>query len=339
MTNKLPNRTSLRLRKSLPVILLLAWLFSVFETGFAQENDDQTTPKPTKQAAAEEQAQKNAEVRRKARQTLEEARKRLEGYDSIRADIVETVLLGSRRYQAKGEYVQVRGNKVRLSFQVSIKGADGKPLQGSLLQVSNGEVMHSSYQVGDDLQVSRRDVVQIMDTIEKYPYLGIDLVKARLGLGGLPALLSSLETSLAFDDYQVETINEKQFLKIAGGWTPQLIAQMKPPGSPEDTPLPAYIPDRVHVYFDEENYFPRRVLYLKQVGEGFQPMLTLDFVNIRQNVAVSADDFLFYPPEGAVSQDITQSIIQGIIQAHNQSQQSKSPDSANSKTPDENSGK
>ena len=81
------------------------------------------------------------------------------------------------------------------------------------------------------------------------------------------------------------------------------------------------------------------MLYLKQVGEGFQPMLTLDFVNIRQNVAVSADDFLFYPPEGAVSQDITQSIIQGIIQAHNQSQQSKSPDSANSKSPDENSGK
>lgn len=340
MTNKLPNRTFSGSPRAISFLLILT-VFLSWNTISAQEEADPagTDKKPAKNSTSEED-QKQAQANRQlANKTLKEARKRIESFDSLRAEIVETVLLGSRRYQAKGEYVQARGNKVRLSFRVSIKGADGKPLEGSLMQVSNGEVMHSSYQIGEDLQVSRRDVVQIMDAIEKYPYMGIDLVKARLGLGGLPALLVSLQTSIAFDDYKIETLNGTKFIRIAGEWTPQLQARMRPPGSPKDTPLPNYIPDRVHVYFDQESYFPRRLLYLKKVGKGFQPMLTLDFVNVQQNVAVSADDFLFYPPEGAVSQDITQSIVDGIIQAYNRGQEKTDSDSANSPSEKKNSGK
>jgi len=343
MTNKLPNRTFSKTLKAATVGLLIGGAFFWWNSVSAQEKEPSKTPtqksaesNPSKQEDKQKQQQKQNHA---AKQTLNEARKRIEAYDSLRAEILETVLLGSRRYQAKGEYVQARGNKVRLSFRVSIKGADGKPLEGSLLQVSNGEVMHSSYQVGEDLQVSRRDVVQIMDTIKNYPYMGIDLVKARLGLGGLPALLASLQTSIAFDDYSIETINGMEFIRIAGGWTPQIQTRLRPAGSPQDTPLPSYIPDRVHVYFDKESYFPRRLLYLKQVGKGFQPMLTLDFVNIQQNVAVSAEDWLFIPPEGAVSQDITQSIIQGIIHAHNSSQKNSEAESANSPPAEKNSGK
>jgi len=72
--------------------------------------------------------------------------------------------------------------------------------------------------------------------------------------------------------------------------------------------------------------FPRRLLYLKKIGDGYQPMLTLDFLNVEQNVAIDANDFLFFPPEGAVSQDITQNIISQIIQAsERQKEQSAAP--------------
>lgn len=341
MTNKLPNRTFSKTLKAATVGLLIGGAFFWWNSVSAQEKEPSKTPtqKSAENSPSKQDNKRKRIQRQAAKQTLNEARKRIEAYDSLRAEILETVLLGSRRYQAKGEYVQARGNKVRLSFRVSIKGADGKPLEGSLLQVSNGEVMHSSYQVGDDLQVSRRDVVQIMKAIEEYPSFGISLVKARMGLGGLPALLASLQASIDFDRHSIETINGKQFIRIAGGWTPQIQGRLRPVGTPEGTPLPSYIPDRVHVYFDKESYFPRRVLYLKQIGKGFQPMLTLDFVNIQQNVAVSAEDWLFIPPEGAVSQDITQSIIQSIIQAHNRGQENSEPESTNSPPAEKNSGK
>jgi len=294
----------------------------------AQENPpvekDQAVQKPASDGPSSAETAKKIHL--DAARTLIQARKRIESYDSIRADMLETVLLGTRRYQAQGEYVQARGNKVRLSFQFSLKGADGKPLEASLLQVSNGEVMHSSYQIGSDLQVSRRDVEQIMAALKEHPSYGMDQMKARLGLGGLPALMASVQISFHFDVFRKESIQGTDFVLVAGGWSDMLLKRMQPKGAKPGDPLPVHIPDRIHVYLDEESLFPRRLLYLKKIGDGYQPMLTLDFINVEQNVAISADDFLFFPPEGAVSQDITQNIISQIIQAsERQKEQSAAP--------------
>lgn len=328
MTNKLPNRTTplaTFLRGGIGVVACLCSLLGTLE---AQENPpvekDQAVQKPASDGPSSAETAKKIHL--DAARTLIQARKRIESYDSIRADMLETVLLGTRRYQAQGEYVQARGNKVRLSFQFSLKGADGKPLEASLLQVSNGEVMHSSYQIGSDLQVSRRDVEQIMAALKEHPSYGMDQMKARLGLGGLPALMASVQISFHFDVFRKESIQGTDFVLVAGGWSDMLLKRMQPKGAKPGDPLPVHIPDRIHVYLDEESLFPRRLLYLKKIGDGYQPMLTLDFINVEQNVAISADDFLFFPPEGAVSQDITQNIISQIIQAsERQKEQSAAP--------------
>ena len=100
--------------------------------------------------------------------------------------------------------------------------------------------------------------------------------------------------------------------------------------------LAPYIPDRVRIYFDESTHFPRRILYLKKAGDTQLPMLTLDFLNVQQNAPVSADDFTFYPPEGAVSQDVTQGIIEQIIRS---AEKDQSPDSEENSSGEKNSGK
>ncbi|MDB4637733.1 MAG: hypothetical protein P8M30_02135 [Planctomycetaceae bacterium] len=343
MTNKLPNRTIPLARQIQGGFVIAVCICSVWGSLAAQEKspaeNSPSAEKPTAESSAAELDAKK--TYQQAAKTLIDARKRIEGYDSIKADMLETVLLGTRRYQAQGEYVQARGNKVRLSFQFSVKGADGKPLEASLLQVSNGEVMHSSYQIGTDLQVSRRDVQQILAALEEHPSLGMDQMKARLGLGGLPALLASIQVSFRFDVLRNESIQGTDYILVAGGWNDSLLNRFRPKGAKPDTPLPAHIPDRIHVYFDKESLFPRRLLYLKKIGDGYQPMMTLDFVNVEQNVAISADDFLFYPPEGAVSQDITQNIISQIVKASEREQEKTSPPVTSPKTdaPKEKSGK
>jgi outer membrane lipoprotein-sorting protein len=343
MTNKLPNRTIPLARQIRGGFAIAACICSVWGSLAAQEKSStENTPSAENPASETSAAEQNTEkTYRQAARTLIEARKRIEGYDSIKADMLETVLLGTRRYQAQGEYLQTRGNKLRLSFEFSIKGADGKPLEASLLQVSNGEVMHSSYQVGSDLQVSRRDVLQILTALEEHPSLGMDQMKARLGLGGLPALLASIQISFRFDVLRNESIQGIDFVLVAGSWHDKLLKKFRPKGAKPDTPLPAHIPDRIHVYFDKESLFPRRLLYLKKIGDGYQPMMTLDFVNVEQNVAVNEDSFVFYSPEGAVSQDITQNIISQIVEAAERGRENLAPPESSPKTdaPNEKSGK
>lgn len=322
MTNKLPNPNNPPSRGlSLSLSLLLLVLIGLHRLT-AQENSPADTQQQPLQAvkpdAADPAAAKMAE---QALDVLQKARTQIESYDSLKADLLETVLIGARRFQSTGTYLHARGNRVRQEYELTLKGADGKPLKGRLLQVSKAGVMHTSRKIGDQQLLTRRDVDNILAAIEKYPSIDAELLRAELGLGGLPGLLASLERSFDFEEYKLETIQDSRYVMIGGGWNEVYKSRNRPKGTDPNAALPPYVPDYVRVYFDEQSLFPRRIFYFKKVDNKLHPMLTLDFLNVQQNVPLDDSDFDYFPPPGVIPTDETQQKIDQIIQSFQAQQQ------------------
>lgn len=324
MPNKLPKPNNPPFRRACLLLALLPAALCGLHQVTAQENraaDSQAEPLQATKPDAQQPAA--AELAERALQTLQEARTRIESYDSLKADLRETVLIGTRRFQSEGRYLHARGNKVRLELEVTLKGADGKPLEGTLLEVSDGRIMHSSRQIGEQQQISRRDLNNIFSAVEEYPSIDAELLRAKLGIGGLPALLASLERSFLFAEYKQETINDSQYITIGGGWKPSVLERNRPQDADPDAPLASYVPDYVRVYFGEQSLFPRRVFYFKKRDGKLHPMLTLDFLNVQQNVPVGNQDFEYFPPDGVVPTDITQQLVEQIIRSFQAEQQNE----------------
>lgn len=236
---------------------------------------------------------------------LEKARSKLIAYDSIQAKIRQRVTLGvemnQRSFTATGTYLQGPDLKLRLQFQLEV----GKT-KGSLLEVCDGQVLWARYLIGDSVRITRRDVREILKAAATSSNVSENLLIAELGLGGLPALTASLERSIDFNQVTRETIDDREFTVIEGGWKPEYRKRWTDPKNP-DGPLPAQIPDRARLYLDE-NDFPLRIVYLKKHPnrDVMMPMVSIEFEDVVLNGRVSPDEFSYVPPAKPVPQDVTE---------------------------------
>lgn len=296
------------------VLLIVCSSIPPLSALFAQENGAQPSPqKPgEKPAEPEATAPQPVQVSPEALALLEEARKQLRSYRSIKADLTETVLFGPQTFRAEGSYLQRGESEILFEFKVTIDGADGKPLIGNLLEVCNGQILWMSYKVGPDLQVTRRNIEQIMEAARESPSIDSELLTSQLGLGGISGLLASMQRSMAFESISLETVDGNQYQMIEGGWSGEYLEKLKPPGAGENFVLPNYVPDRVRIFFDEKSKFPRRILYLKTIEGKSRPMLALDFFNVQTNVPIANETFVFTLPKDVIPQDITQDVIAQI---------------------------
>lgn len=256
---------------------------------------------------------------------LGKARENLAGYRTLKATMAEAIDFGpARRFKAEGAYLQTQGNKVRVDLTIEI----GKN-KGHLLQVSEGDVLWTVYDTGTAPKIIRRDLKQIgaaaKDAGTKSSWL------AELGLGGLPALLASVEGSMDFKPTTKTVIEGRNFYVLEGGWKPalrqQFEAQLQQSPSPPNGPkmLPNHVPELVRVFLDAETLFPYRIRYLKQspaAGEEPRPLLTLDFRDIVVNASIDAEEFRYTAPEGAQLQDNT---AQYVDQLKSQPPQAQPP--------------
>jgi hypothetical protein len=163
-------------------------------------------------------------------------------------------------------------------------------------------------------RVTRRDVRAILSAAKGSKGAPEDVLTAELGLGGLPAILASLEKTMDFTSVGQEDIRGKVLTVIDGTWKPgqrdKLLAAANS-GLDEKQrtkKLPMHIPDSVRVYLDPENgMFPRRIVYWKQHPERDYsfPMVTIAFSDIVLNGPVDEKSFEFDAPEGVTPDDIT----------------------------------
>lgn len=260
--------------------------------------------RPQDSSTAGETTPADAYVRKALRQLL--------AYNSVTADIIEHLAFGNRRFRATGSYLQGGEQRLRLEFTVQI----GKETQGTLLEVCDGQVLWTRSVIGETPRVTRRDVRTIRNAITANDQLPREIQWRELGigLGGLPALLSSMERTMVFDALKEETSRQSKHVVVQGRWKSDYLAKL--PRASDNT-LPEFVPDRVRIYFDATTLFPRRIRYLKKLPEkeAYQPIATLDFNNVVLNGPVDADAFNFVPRDQEVPEDITKQYLEQLKSA------------------------
>ena len=239
-----------------------------------------------------------------AQAVLKRARNKLIGYKSVRARIVENVVLGERRFKASGSYLQGTDLRLKLEFHVRV-GTSKSATEGSLLQVCDGDVLWTRFKVGDQVRITRRNVRKILKEAKAGNNLSRNLLVVELGLGGLPALLASIEKVNRFDKVETKQIDGKPFTVLSGRWIAKYRNQLAA-GSKDGKRLPAHVPDSLRIYFDRED-FPRRIVFRKTQTDSSvsRPMVTLDFDKIVLNGKIDDAEFEFVPPKDVVPIDVT----------------------------------
>lgn len=244
-----------------------------------------------------------------AKTALDQTRQRLLSYESIKAKLVETVALGSRRFTVKGDYLQGRGADLKLRLEFQVKLGD---TEGALLEVCDGQVLWTRHQVGTDVRISRRDVRQILQAAADNG-LPDNLITVELGFGGLPGLFASIEKSMQFDQHKEDTADGQKLVVLEGGWKPDMLKAWQ--GNNPKATLPDYVPSRIRLYLDGESLFPRRILYLGRNAEQLlRPMVSLDFTEVETNIPIPPAKFKFVPPEGVFPEDLTPQFLDQIKQ-------------------------
>ncbi len=265
---------------------------------------------PGTKAGTEPDAKKTVDANPAA--TLRIARQKLSdpSLRTIQARLIERVSIGGRKFRAEGTYAQAPELKLRLELEVTV-GSGKAAHQSSLLEVCDGTILWTRHIIGTDSKprITRRDVRQILGATSKNPQA---VLTAELGLGGLPALLASLERSMVFRTQQDKEINGKTFVMIEGSWNDAYLERFRSISKVQA--LPDHVPDLVRIYFEPGLLFPRRFLFLKQLRnqETFVEMMELDLVDIVLNGHIEESQFDFVPPDGTFPVDITNAYLNQI---------------------------
>ena len=237
---------------------------------------------------------------------MTKVRESLYARSSIKADIEQTVSIGAQQFQVTGQYLG-SGQKLRLEYTIQ----PDQGVAGSLLEVCDGKELWSLIKVGNTTRVTFRDVQQIKAAVAATRNVPDVVLTAELGLGGLTALLASLERTMTFDAMkQEEAGDDGSRTVIQGRWKPEILSRW--PRSKDDL-LPAYVPDLVRVWIDPQTMFPVRIVYVKRVVEKdkkvLRPMVSLKFRNVAFDAPVDDQEFKFEPPPKVPPEDITRQFL------------------------------
>lgn len=305
-----------RLSTAAGLVLLALWITPLLLTAQdAKTGVIQAGPKEAGSTKAESgksdkrgpapSARRNEKSGASALVTMEAARDKLIGYTSVRAKLQETVTVGERRFRLQGTYLQGTDLKLRLEYDVEVGSTKAK-----LVEVCDGQILWTHHILGKEQRVSRRNVRQIITAATNAGSTPQNLLTAELGLGGLPGMLASIQKSMQLERQWEQDVGEHSFFVIEGGWKQAIRDRFLGAGAPDTQAMPAFVPDRVRVYFERDSLFPRRILYLKRDGSNVHhPMVTLDLTEVEWNGAVDENAFAFVPPENVPLDDSTRAFV------------------------------
>jgi hypothetical protein len=269
----------------------------------------------TGEPTAEEMAQADA--------LLEEARGRLEDRQSLRADLLQQIQVGDRKLTAEGLYISgTPYPKLRLEYRVRVG-----TMQGSLLEVCDGQILHTEKTIGragdkaPERQFTRRDVQRILAARDASLNLPVASQGAELGIGGLPAMLASIDRCMVGKQVTEEEFDGKLCRVFHGAWDQEVLKKYDAAlGNAKATFVP-FFPDRVRVYFAADTYLPVKIVYLKneldESGKvaGQRALMTLEFRNVQVDQPVPPDTFQYVLPEKAEEVDRTNEFVEIIKQS------------------------
>lgn len=260
---------------------------------------------------------------------LEEARKKLDEYQSIKADLTERISFQDHSFIARGSYLQGKRNQVRLEMTVEL----GRN-RGALLEICDGNILYTRHDIIDRTDVTRRDVQKILQAAQQLGggrFSEASMI-ADLGLGGISGILSGIAADMNFEKPQEEELDGTPVYIVDGQWSAEFLARFgnDPKVAPEAIQLPPFVPEQVRIVLQQDSLFPRRITYLKRSpgGKISSPMLILEFTKIVFNSKVTNEQFQYVVDQQHPPIDVTEHYINRMTtaaQRRNEPAPQKSP--------------
>ena len=283
----------------------------------SKQPNSKTDDPAKKRAAARRQAEAEFAAKTAVR-LLKGCRSKLDDVKSYQTNIEQRVRIGGREFLAKGIYYKGTGRKFRLELAMEF-GSKKNPIRARLLQVCDGEILMTEQVVGKRKRYSRRNVKQILVAAAGAIRMPDNQILSELGLGGLIALIASLERTMNFDTQKSISTATHLEMHIEGGWKPAYDVSRG-----GERPMPSHVPDRVHVVISfppssktsqkpepEKEYLLRKIEYLKRNPKTkiLEPMVTLRFYGIQLNPKLDEKLFRYVPKPGVFVEPTTDAYL------------------------------
>ena len=234
----------------------------------------------------------------------------------IRTDLMGQPLVGS------GEYAQLRSSSgLLLRMELAIQaGAQAT----SVKQISDGRDLWEHWRIGETERLNHVDIRRVDDAIKQAPGgAAIGATSANLARGGVPKLLSQLESNFDFTKAAISSgeIGDVPVWLALGVWKPERLAKAAPQavdaeGNISFEKLPVHLPHQVEVLVGHQDLFPYRVTYHRfQAQDGKQlpkPAVTVEFFEVAIGGALDPSQFHFQQPSNISVADRTDAFIQSL---------------------------
>ncbi len=284
------------------------------ENGSGESSEKSTTPEATPEDALE------------ADKLLQDARNRLlNDRQSLQADLKQQIIVGERRMTAEGTYLSGAFPKLRLEYKIRVG-----TMQGSLLEICDNNVLHTEKTIGRvgatdpkdlDQQFTRRDVQKILTATQKAENQPVAFQAAELGIGGLPAMLASIDRCMVGKRITEEEFDGQICRVFHGVWDQAVLTKYDAALQDAKAGLVPFFPDKVQVFFAAESLVPVKFVYLKNHLDesakvtGERTLMILELRNVKLDGPVSPTAFQFVLPSKREEIDRTNEFLELIQQA------------------------
>jgi hypothetical protein len=258
---------------------------------------------------------------------LKEARNSLLNRQTLQADMQQQIILGDRRLKAEGTYISGPFPKLRLEYKIRVG-----TMQGALTEICDGTILHTQKAIGKagakdpELLFTRRDVQKILAASENSANLPVASLGAEMGIGGLPAILASIDRCM-----NGKRITDKEFegqmcRVYHGAWDPVVRQRYQGGIGAESDRIMAslvpFFPDTVQVFFTADTLSPVKIVYFKndldEAGKitSERALMQLEFRNLKLDQPVPPSAFQFVLPSGREEVDTTKDFL-NLVNAAN----------------------
>ena len=263
----------------------------------------------------------------------------VEGAISISADVRQQIRMFGQDYRSFGSYDELKPTErwgtgtevVRFRLKMRVESpadatdtADANPRNSLLIVCDKDNSIHRYVTLEGEKRLERIDANRVVEAIEKQGRKDIPTeVGSMFGLGGLAGMLREMRNRYDFRTRPATTqINEKNkaitVWKIHGRLKPEIVEKLTAEVSGKKQTIPKHTPTAIDIFIGMGDRFPYRFDYYWSADgteSNADPFACLLFYNIilhePNNIPYSIFDYR--PPEGLLSNDITDRIINQLL--------------------------
>ena len=258
-----------------------------------------------------------------ANMLLAEGRKHLEDRQSLQAEMRQEIFVYERKLTAEGTYVSgARYPMLRLEYRIRVGS-----MQGSLVEVCDGQILHTQKTIGKvgakepEQQFTRRDVQRILSARDSSLNASLASQGAELGMGGLPAMLASIDRCMVGKRVTEEEFDGRICRVFHGVWDQEVLKKYQAALQGGMAQLVPFFPDKVRVYFTADTVTPVKIVYIKddlsETGQitGERTLMVLELRNLKLDEPIPPTTFQFTLPPKREEIDKTNEFLEIIKQA------------------------